>query len=141
MALPAMRSASTVSRWDPFRDFGELTRWFDSAVPQPWSPSADVAETDTEYLFDVELPGINRDDIAVDLTGNRLAITGEVKEQEREGRFHRRTRRTGKFSYRVLLPRGVDGDKVEATLDNGVLTVRVPKTETAQPRRIEISGK
>jgi HSP20 family protein len=141
MALPAMRSASTSSRWDPFRDFGELTRWFDSAVPQVWSPSADVRETDTEYVLDVELPGVTRDDITVDLTGNRLAITGELKEQEQEGRYHRRTRRTGKFSYRVLLPRGVDGDKVEAALENGVLTVRVPKSETAQPRRIEITGK
>lgn len=141
MALPAMRSAGALSRWDPFRDFGELTRWFDTAVPQAWSPSADVRETDTEYVLDVEVPGVDRDDITVDLTGNRLAITGELKEQEQEGRFHRRTRRTGKFSYRVLLPRGVDGDKVEAALENGVLTVRVPKSETAQPRRIEIAGK
>ncbi|GAB2971367.1 Hsp20 family protein [Amycolatopsis acidiphila] len=83
---------------------------------------------------------MSREDVAVDLTGNRLAVTGELKAQEREGRFHRRTRRTGKFSYRVPLPRGVDGDKVEAALENGVLTVRVPKAEPAQPRRIEITG-
>ncbi|TNC19603.1 Hsp20/alpha crystallin family protein [Amycolatopsis alkalitolerans] len=141
MALPAMRSASTLRRWDPFGDFGELTRWFDTVAPQPWSPSADVTETDTEYVFDVELPGLTREDITVEVIGNRLAITGELKEQERKGRAHSRTRRTGKFSYRVLLPRGVDGDKVAATLENGVLTVRVPKTEAAQPRRIEISSK
>ncbi|GHF52172.1 HSP20 family protein [Amycolatopsis bartoniae] len=143
MALPAMRSGATLSRWDPFRELGDLARWFDgtAATAQPWAPSADVTETDGEYVFEVEVPGVRREDITVDLTGNRLAITGELKERERDGVFRRRTRRTGKFSYRVLLPRGVDGEHVAATLEDGVLTVRVPKSEPAQPRRIEISGK
>ncbi|WP_435155186.1 Hsp20/alpha crystallin family protein [Amycolatopsis sacchari] len=147
MALPAMRSRETLSRWDPFREFGDLNRWFDTLAgrldeaPRPWSPSTDVSETDTQYVFEVELPGVKREDITVDLTGNRLAITGELKEQEREGVFRRRTRRTGRFSYRVLLPRGVDGDAIEASLEDGVLTVRVPKSDPERPRRIEITAK
>ncbi|HVV14746.1 Hsp20/alpha crystallin family protein [Amycolatopsis sp.] len=144
MAQSAMRSAGTLSRWDPFRD---LDRWFEDfagraeQAPQAWAPRADVSETEQEYVLDVELPGVVRDDVAVEVTGNRLAVTGELKEKEREGRFHRRARRTGKFSYRLTLPRDVDGDKVEAVLEEGVLTVRVPKVDAARPRRIEITGK
>lgn len=143
MALPAMRTAGTIGRWDPF---AELDRWLESAVAAsgttPWSPSADVRETGTEFVFDVELPGVAREDIAVEATGNRLAITGELKQdEETEGRYHRRARRTGRFSYSVTLPRGVDTERVEASLESGVLTVRVPKAEKAQPRRVEITAK
>ncbi|KAA9149830.1 Hsp20/alpha crystallin family protein [Amycolatopsis acidicola] len=144
MAQTAIRPAGTLTRWDPFRD---LDRWFDQFAGRPeqpsqaWAPRADVSETEQEYVLDVELPGVVREDIAVEVTGNLVAVTGELKEKEREGRFHRRARRTGQFSYRVTLPRDVDGDKVEAVLDEGVLTVRVPKVDAAKPRRIEITGK
>jgi HSP20 family protein len=144
MALPAMRTTGTIGRWDPF---AELDRWLESVTDTTpattaWSPTADVRETDVEFVFDVELPGVAREDISVEATGNRLAITGELKqEEETEGRYHRRARRTGKFSYSVTLPRGVDTERVEASLESGVLTVRVPKAEKAQPRRIEITAK
>lgn len=142
MALPAMRTTGTVGRWDPF---AELDHWLDSVsatTDAAWSPATDVRETDTEFVFDVEVPGVAREDISVVATGNRLAITGELKrDEETEGRYHRRTRRSGKFSYSVTLPRDVDTDRVEATLESGVLTVRVPKAEKAQPRRIEITAK
>ncbi|MFD2419394.1 Hsp20/alpha crystallin family protein [Amycolatopsis pigmentata] len=143
-----MASTKTVTRrpgtvvWDPFRDFddlfGQLTRWTNSVT---WAPQADVSETDERYLIELDLPGVRREDVTIDLTGDELAITGEIAEREREGVFHRRTRRTGRFSYRVTLPRDVDGGKVEATMADGVLTVRVPKTENAKPRRIAISAK
>ena len=144
MALPAMRSESALRRWDPFRDFDRL---FDSMVtrldelPQVFTPRADVSETEQEYVFDIELAGVQRDDVTIEANGNRLAVSGELKEKEREGRVHRKTRRSGKFSYRVALPRDVDSDKIDATLEEGVLTVRVPKSEAAKPRRIEITAK
>jgi HSP20 family protein len=145
MASPktvARRPGTPLSVWDPFRDidnlFGQLTRWTDSAV---WAPQADVSETDERYLIELDLPGVRREDLAIDLDGDLLAITGEITERERQGVFHRRTRRTGRFAYRVRLPRDVDADKVEATMADGVLTVVVPKSENAKPRRIAVSAK
>lgn len=142
-----MASTKTVTRrpstvWDPFRDFddlfGQLTRWTNSVT---WAPRADVSETEERYLIELDLPGVRREDVTIDLTGDELAITGEIAGREREGVFHRRTRRTGRFSYRVTLPRDVDGGKIEATMTDGVLTVRVPKSENAKPRRIAVSAK
>jgi HSP20 family protein len=102
---------------------------------------ADVSETDEAYLVEVELPGVKRDDIAIDLSGKDLVVTGELKQRERQGFLWHRTRRTGLFSYRVTLPEGIDADNVEASLDEGVLTVRLPKTEAVKPRRIAVKGK
>ncbi|NKQ52082.1 Hsp20/alpha crystallin family protein [Amycolatopsis sp. K13G38] len=145
MALPAMRTGGSVRRLDPFRDFDRL---FDSLVPrrdeqpQPelFTPRADVSETEQEYVLDIELPGVRRDDITVEADGTDIRVTGELKDKEREGRFHRKARRVGKFAYRVSLPRDVDGGNIAATLDEGVLTVRIPKAEAAKPRRIEITS-
>jgi HSP20 family protein len=150
MALPAMRSSSQLGRWDPFREFEDLYtqmgRWMDSVVGRldqnaAWSPLADVTENEDAYLVEVDLPGVKRDDITIDLVGNELVVAGELKEKERRGLLRHRTRRIGQFSYRVTLPDGVDADKVDASLNDGVLTIRVPKSEAAKPRRITISGK
>lgn len=138
MALPAVRSLNSLAQWDPFRELdGFFTQVSRNAV---WSPLADVTETDTAYVFELDLPGVRREDVTVDLNGTTLSITGELKEREDKGLFHRRTRRTGKFAYRVTLPRTVNADNVEAKLADGVLTVSVAKTEAAKPRRIEITA-
>ncbi|HKS44393.1 MAG TPA: Hsp20/alpha crystallin family protein [Amycolatopsis sp.] len=142
MALPAVRSSYTpqLLRWDPFREFddlfGQLTRLTGSTT---WSPLADVSETDDEYLIELDLPGVRREDVDIELNRDELGITGELKEQEREGLFHRRTRRTGKFAYRISLPPRVDTTAVDASMADGVLTVRVPKSQEAKPRRIAVS--
>jgi HSP20 family protein len=68
-------------------------------------------------------------------------ITGEIKERERKGAMRRRTRRTGRFAYRVRLPDQVDSSKIDANLDRGVLTVRVPKSEKAKRQKIEVKSK
>ena len=85
------------------------------------------------------MPGVKREDITIDLRDDELAVTGELKETEREGLFRKRTRRTGQFDYRLTLPRDVDADKVEASMADGVLTVRIPKADTAKSRRIQIN--
>jgi HSP20 family protein len=76
----------------------------------------------------------------VEVAGGELAVTGEVKERERVGFLRSRTRRIGRFDYRMSLPAGSEIDQVSAGLANGVLTVRVPKTEQARPRKIPISS-
>jgi HSP20 family protein len=151
MTLPAVRSGAPLNRWDPFREFddlyGQLTRWMDE-VNGPfdrsfggWAPLADVTETDDAFEVELDVPGVKREDVAIDLNGTELLVTGELKERQRAGLLRRRTRRAGRFTYRLTLPNHVDTDKVEASLDDGVLTIRVPKAETAKPRRIEITGK
>lgn len=154
--LPATRTASALrplSAWDPFRELDELQERFDRLVSSMfgtpgngdlagmvWAPLADVTETEDAYLVEVELPGVKRDDITVEFTGAELRITGEFTEREREGRLRRKTRRTGRFEYRTTLPSEVNADAISAELADGVLTVRVPRAESAKPRRIPITG-
>ena len=153
MALPVRRREQTTSRppaaWEPFREFDELQRrtaelmesvWsgIGGGEDQPWIPSVDFEETDDAWIVEAEVPGVRRDDVNVELRDSELVISGEIKERERTGILRRRTRRTGRFEYRVVLPGQPEPDAVEATLDDGVLTVPVPKPEQARPRRVEV---
>lgn len=152
MALPSRRSHSEPpERWDPFRELEDLhTRigqllqpgWSaqDEGSGGVWSPLVDVEETDDAWVVEAELPGVKRRDIEVEVSDSELAISGELKERERTGILRRRTRRTGRFDYRVTLPGEADADRIVASLDEGVLTIRIPKPERARPRRIEIKS-
>jgi HSP20 family protein len=104
-----------------------------------WLPSADIVETDSAYEIEIELPGVRREDVDVNLNGNELVVTGEVKEREREGLFRRRTRRVGEFELRVTLPGQLREADVEASLAYGVLKVYVPKAENTKTNRIAVS--
>src|SRR3954470_5277256 len=102
------RSLNSLVAWDPFRELdGFFTQVNRNSV---WSPLVDVTETETGFVFELDVPGVRKDEVTVDLNGTTLVITGEVKENETKGVAHRRTRPTGKFAYRVTLPRTVDGD-------------------------------
>ena len=156
--LPARRSGAlsrpgsqAPARWDPFAEFEDLyqrmgqlmSRAFDGGWQPPvqaWAPLADLSETDDAYLAEVELPGVAKDDISVELAGQELVISGEFKDSstDREGRALRLGRRSGLFEYRVLLPGQAEADKVTAALADRVLTVTVPKAE--KPRRIQITA-
>jgi HSP20 family protein len=108
--------------------------------PAGWIPAVDVEETEDAYVLEAEVPGVKREDVNIEVSGNELAITGEIKEREREGILRRRTRRVGQFEFRVSLPGEVNPEGVDAKLNDGVLTVRVPKAERAQRRRIEVKS-
>ena len=146
MTLPVRTRAGAVAGWDPFRELDELAERVNSlweanvngGLPG-WAPLADVEETDDAYVVEIDLPGVKRDDVDIELGDRRLTVSGEIKEKERTGILRRRTRRVGEFHYSVTLPAEVDTEKVSAHLDDGVLTVRVPKPEQAKPRRIQIS--
>ncbi len=152
MSLPEKRGGTTLPRrWDPFSeldDFRErMSRMLEQtfgglpeSVGAGWSPLVDVEETDDAYVFEADLPGIKREDVQVEVDGNELRISGEVLERERSGVLRRRGRMTGRFDYRSTLPREVDAERIDASLSDGVLTVRVPKSERSQPRRIEIKA-
>jgi HSP20 family protein len=151
--LPERRRAASPERWEPLQEFENVTERMRRMLEQTfsgfgsplqfaetagWSPLVDIEETDDAYVVEAELPGVKRDDVNIELVGNELAITGEIRERERKGTLRRRTRRTGRFDYRVSLPDHVDPEKIEANLADGVLTVRAPKSERAQRRRIEV---
>ena len=147
MTLPVRSRPRAVAGWDPFRELDELTQRVNSLWEanvgvdlHGWAPQADVEETDDAYVVEIDLPGVKRDDIDIQLTDRQLTVSGEIKEKERTGILRRRTRRVGQFQYSVTLPADVDADEVTAHLDDGVLTVRVAKPEQAKPRRIEISS-
>ncbi len=147
MTLPVRSRPRAVAGWDPFRELDELadrvnSLWeagFNGGL-QGWAPLADVEETEDGYSVEIELPGVKREDIDIQLSDRLLTVSGEVKEKERTGILRRRTRRVGRFQYSVTLPADVDADDVNARLNDGVLTVRVPKTEQAKPRRIAITS-
>jgi HSP20 family protein len=106
-----------------------------------WAPLVDIEEHDDAYVLEAELPGVKREDVNIEVAGTELSIRGEIKEKERKGALRRRTRRTGRFEYRVRLPEEVDPSKIKASLDQGVLTIHVPKSERAQRQKIEITSK
>jgi len=145
ITLPVLRSSTVLGHMDPVREFDQLVNSVfgptNGTAQVSWTPLADVTETDDAWLFEVEVPGLKRDDITVEATGNELVITGEYKEKERVGLLRRRTRRVGRFEFRTTLPAEVDVEQISADLADGVLTVRVPKREAAKPRRIAIEGR
>lgn len=152
-ALPAVRSSSPLSGWDPFREFEDLHDRFNQLVSTVfgapvaagagfgWTPLADVTEFEDAYVVEADLPGVKREDITVETTGNALVISGEFTQKERSGLLRSQTRRTGRFEYRTVLPAEVNAEGITAELADGVLTVRVPKSEAAKPRRIEITSR
>jgi HSP20 family protein len=105
-----------------------------------WTPLVDIEEEDDTYVIEAEVPGAKREDVSIEMLGNELSITGEIKVRERKGIVRRTTRRVGRFDYRVTLPSHVDPKKIDAKLSDGVLTVRIPKAEQAQRQRIEVKS-
>ena len=108
-----------------------------------WIPSVDVVDGAKEVTVRAEIPGVDPKDIDVSVAGGTLTIAGEKKsEHEERGKdFYRSERAFGSFRRSVVLPEGVDADKVSAEHANGVLTVRLPKSQSAIPKRIAINRK
>jgi HSP20 family protein len=141
----------------PYRPTTDMLRsFFDmSGVDSEWggrmagmdllrAPSADVMETENEIRVLIELAGMSSDDVELSLENNVLTISGEKREERREedeqNRWHLSERRYGRFSRSFVLPRDVEQERIEAQFENGVLSVSIPKSEKAKPRRIEIRG-
>ena len=123
------------SIFDQFFDRGEEDET--SAV---WAPRTDLSETDDAYRIRLDVPGMKKEDIAVNLQNNTLTVSGErASERKEEGEEYVRVERAfGNFHRTFTLPDAVDQENVEAAYDNGVLTIHVPKTETSTRRQIEI---
>jgi len=107
-----------------------------------WMPAVDVKETDDALLFELEMPGVSEEKLEITCEGGVLAIGGEKEsvKQEGEGKYHIVERTFGSFRRSFQLPANVQEDKIEATLKNGVLHVRVPKAELPKPKKIEVKA-
>jgi HSP20 family protein len=143
----------TIVRWEPFRELSslqsEMNRLFNAAFDtspggnggnRRWAPAMDLLETEDHFVLRADLPGMTQDDVNIELEDNVLTVSGERKaehEDKREG-YYRVERAFGSFARSLTLPRGVDGDAVTASFDNGVLEVRIPKPEERKPRKITI---
>jgi HSP20 family protein len=103
-------------------------------------PAIDVQETDAEYLVKADLPAIKREEVKVALENGTLVIEGERKQEKEEKgkKFHRVERSYGRFVRRMLVPSGIDQQKVEAEFKDGVLSVHLPKAAEAKPRTVDI---
>ena len=144
-------------RWEPFREVvgirGAMDRFFESGVGHPHRPGVafwgegnlrlDAYHTPESLVIKAAIPGIKPEEVDVTVIGNTLTIKGEAKSEEEvtERSYLMRERRYGAVSRTVTLPRGLKTDEIEATYDEGVLTLTIPKTEEARPRAIKVNVK
>ncbi|MGD8862482.1 MAG: Hsp20/alpha crystallin family protein [Myxococcales bacterium] len=114
---------------DPFAPMADLDRWFGDFAPARFQPSVDVVDEETALRVTAELPGMDKDDIQLNVEGDVLTIRGEKKneEEKKEQGVFRTERYYGYFQRSIPLPRGIDLDRTEAEFKKGVLTVRLPK--------------
>lgn len=105
-----------------------------------WSPTVDVGETNDEVVVKAEMPGMGKEDIDISVEDNQLILSGEKKQEQeqKDTNYYRVERSYGSFRRIFTLPARVDVAKVTATYQDGVLTVRVPKSDAAKARKIEI---
>ena len=138
----------SVSRWDPFQDLlaiqDEMNQVFGRARQgqggRVWAPALDISERNDAYVVTVEVPGVKADDLDITLEDGLLTIQGERQftSESSEQQYHRVERRYGSFRRSITLPSQVQADAIEASFENGVLEVVVPKAEEAKPKKISV---
>jgi HSP20 family protein len=148
-----------IERWRPFEEIREMERMMDEMMRWPfrpwrrpliwwripteevgWSPPVEMYEKQDKFIVRVELPGMKKDDVDISLVGDTLTISGERKPEEgiKDEEYLRCELCYGKFSRSITLPSAVDIGKVEATYENGILLISLPKAEEAKPKKIEL---
>ena len=144
-------------RWEPVRELTslqtEMNRLFNTFFDAPtgtgeqgagparrWVPAMDLVEADDHFVLRADLPGLDENDVAIEVDGDVLTVSGERKaeHEERGEGFHRIERSYGAFRRSLTLPDGVDPEAVGATFEKGVLEIRIPKPEERRPRRVSI---
>jgi len=137
--LSVLRSEMDRLRDSFFRDPFAVLDWR-SGSRRDWSPALDIAETDKEVTVRAEIPGVDPEDLEITVSGGQLVLSGEKKESiQQSGKdfFHMETR-YGSFRRSVPLPEAVDPQQVEAECANGVLVIRLKKSASSPPKKIEV---
>lgn len=145
-------SSTEIRRWSPW----DLEPWAGIA---PWStplqhmlqemwphtlsgndfaPGGALQETDDAFILEVDLPGVDKRDITIDISGRRVSVRGTKTVKERTGVLRHSTRAAGTFAYEAVLPVAVDEQAVTAGLADGVLTVTMPKAKEGKSTHVEI---
>lgn len=121
----------------PLAGFGDIDRFFGDFAPSTFSPTMDLVDRGAQLEVTAELPGLDKDDIELSVHEGTLVLRGHKKHEEtkEEEGCYRTERFFGSFQRAVPLPVDVDIDRAEAKFDKGVLTVRLPKTQPAEPQR------
>lgn len=141
-------------RWEPARELDtlqtDLDRVFDTffggrtgnGATRRWTPAMDLVETDDHLVLKADLPGLDADDVEIEVKDGVLTVTGERKTEHGDSSngYHRVERAYGRFSRSLSLPAGVDSDQVQAEFDKGVLEVRIPKPAERKPHRVQIGA-
>ncbi len=133
-------------RWDPFRDFERNVGSLFSGVPRRARYSAyplvNIWGNNEGLSLEAEIPGADPDKLNISVEGNRITISGtrEAGGKEEETSFHRRERETGSFKREFELPYDVEAEKIDASYEMGVLTVRMSRHEKDKPRKIEVKA-
>jgi HSP20 family protein len=117
-----------------------LTGWNGGTLASAWTPSCDVFEDKENLKIVLELPGVKQEDVKISVENQILTIRGEKKQiaEENSERWHRYERTYGSFERTFTLPSSVDAERVQATVDHGVLTVTLPKSEKSKPKEIPV---
>ena len=141
---------------DPWKDFGSLqeriNRMFDDTIRTlhptdgeelekgTWAPAVDIYETNDSFVVSADLPGLNKDEIQIDLKDNTLTLKGEKKFEEKVSKdnYIRVERAYGSFVRSFTLPQNVDPEKIKAKYKEGVLEVTIPKKEEAKPKQVKV---
>lgn len=141
---------------DPWKDFGSLqeriNRIFDDTIRTlyptdceelekgTWAPAVDIYETNDSFVVSADLPGLNKDEIQIDLKDNTLTLKGEKKFEEKVSKdnYIRVERSYGSFVRSFTLPQNVDPEKIKAKYKEGVLEVTIPKKEETKPKQIKV---
>jgi HSP20 family protein len=145
---------TTLMRWDPFRELTTIRNMMDRLLEEPMNETdggfsrqynafplaLDVIEDEEAYTVKASVPGVNPDDIEITMADNILTIKGEMHDEKdvEEKRYRLHERRFGSFQRSVTLPVTVDSENVEATHENGVLSLRLPKSEAVKPKKISV---
>ena len=144
-----------IVKWDPFRDVATLqdrinrifnesfgrTRDLDEEVSlNDWSPPVDIYETGDGIVLKVELPGVNKDDVSVEVKGNVLTLKGErlLDPKIKDEHYYRKERSFGKFNRSFSLQETIKPDLIKASFKDGVLTVAIPRPEEEKPKQITV---
>ncbi len=151
---------ANLTHWNPFGEVDRMDRYFnrmmrrafsgwprtmresESGEKYEWAPSADISETDKEYLIRAELPAVKKEDVKVTVDGGMITIEGERRQQkeEKSEKYHQVENFYGSFSRTFTLPDDVKVDAIRCEDKDGVLTVHLPKSETrkSQPKQITV---
>ncbi len=147
---------NTMMRWDPMRELDELQSRLstlfgraplrkngdkdEAMTVAEWAPLVDIVEDENEYLIKAELPEVRKEDLKVTVQDNVLTLTGDrsFEKEEKGKKYHRIERAYGSFARSFSLPEEADAQKVSAEFKEGVLHIRLPKSEKAKPKSIQV---